>query len=210
MKRINTFLHSQAAVLLLLALALLAQTPHTAAVFQRLAHTDNILAWTHAAAYAMALEFATLLFVVRGKRSLAWLFAVVSVTANIAYYWQDAMSTVDMARALLISLALPACIAFYSHDVAGVAQDTSAAVPNTTPSRAKRASRAKPKKSAITEQDTEELLADVNLDGAPTMAQYWHSVKSGKVAEADKLTAKHFGTSQRTVQRQRLNNWQVA
>jgi hypothetical protein len=37
MKRINQFLHSEASVLLVLALALLAQTPHTATVFHRLA-----------------------------------------------------------------------------------------------------------------------------------------------------------------------------
>ena len=62
MKRINQFLHSEASVLLVLALALLAQTPHTATVFHRLATgTDglNWLAWLHAVFYAVSLEFAT-------------------------------------------------------------------------------------------------------------------------------------------------------
>lgn len=37
MKNVDRFLHSKAAVLLLLTLALLTQTPHTATVFHRLA-----------------------------------------------------------------------------------------------------------------------------------------------------------------------------
>jgi hypothetical protein len=121
MKRINQFLHSEASVLLVLALALLAQTPHTATVFHRLATgTDglNWLAWLHAVFYAVSLEFATLLFVARGNRRLAWTFAIVSVLANAAYYWHDNMTAAYMASAALISLALPACIAFYSHNVA--------------------------------------------------------------------------------------------
>src|SRR3990167_1994568 len=116
MKRINTFLHSEASILLVLALALLAQTPHTASVFHRLALSEMPfgLSWLHASFYAIALEFATLLFVVHGKRGLSWLFAGVSVLANVAYYWQSDMTVPYMASALLISLALPACIAFYS------------------------------------------------------------------------------------------------
>ncbi len=102
-------------MLVLLALALIAQTPHTATVFHRLAPSDTVLAWTHASSYAIALEFATLVFVVRKHSRLAWTFAIVSVLVNIAYYYSDALTIAMWMQIALVSLALPSCIAFYSH-----------------------------------------------------------------------------------------------
>ena len=122
MQRVNEFLRSEASTVLLLALALLAQTPHTASVFHRLAPDATGLAvqlsWLHASAYAVALEFATLIFVVRAQRALAWTFALVSVGVNVAYYWRADMQLHEMLAAALVSVALPSAIAFYSHDVA--------------------------------------------------------------------------------------------
>lgn len=221
MKRINAFLQGEASVLLLLLLALLAQTPHTAAVFHRLADVPGLLAWVHAGFYAIALEFATLLFVVRGSRSLAWLFAVVSVLANAAYYWQADMAAVDMARAALISLALPACIAFYSHDIAqsqgeGAPKAAGAAADKPAPARQKRkaakvAGRA-PATADPAEAEIEALLAGVQMDGTPTMAEYWQAshAQTGKIGSADELTAAHFGSSPRTIRQKRSEEgWQT-
>lgn len=217
MKRINTFLHSQAAVLLLLALALLAQTPHTASVFHRLAGGTNdtlwqlSASWLHAAFYAVALEFATLLFVVRGNTRLSWTFAAVSVLANAAYYWRDDMSVSYMASALLISLALPACIAFYSHGVADV-DKTPDKAQDKTPDKAQRKRRKA--KTIITDADTEALLSDVDMTqdkAQDNIAAVWQAIynETGKKTEADKLTGQHFGKSQRTIARLR-EGWQVA
>lgn len=210
MKQINQFLQSQAAVLLLLALALLAQTPHTASVFHRLANpTSGTIwhlgaGWMHAAFYAVALEFATLLFVVRGNTRLSWTFAAVSVLANAAYYWRDNMQVSYMASALLISLALPACIAFYSHGVA--AQDTPAEPAADKPKR-----KAKP---VITEDDTEALLADVDMANGTLqddISAYWQAAfaRTKRKGQADKMTGEQFGKSTRTVARLR-EGWQVA
>ena len=213
MKRINTFLHSQAAVLLLLALALLAQTPHTASVFHRLAGGTNdtlwqlSASWLHAAFYAVALEFATLLFVVRGNTRLSWTFAAVSVLANAAYYWRDAMPVSYMASALLISLALPACIAFYSHGVADVPTHDKPATVQDKPKRKPR--RTKP---VITDDDTEALLSDVDMTSTgQDMPKFWQVAyaETGRKTEADKLTGQQFGKSQRTIARLR-EGWQVA
>lgn len=124
-ERINAFLRSEAALLTLLTMALISQTPHTAVLFHRLSpQTDgvtNILAWLHAVAYAIALEFATLVFVVRGQRSLAWLFAVVSIGVNLLYYAIGEWSALYVISALLVSVALPSSIAFYSHGIAQTA-----------------------------------------------------------------------------------------
>lgn len=215
MKRINTFLHSEASVLLVLALALLAQTPHTATVFHRLATgTDGVswLAWVHASFYAVALEFATLLFVVRGNRRLAWTFAIVSVLANGAYYWHDNMTAAYIASAALISLALPACIAFYSHNVAGVAQiePNDKKMPSTPDFLPHTGNQRKPKAQSVADNVStlEEMLEGVNLDGAPvgTMAETWNGIYAATRSKgtADEKTAQAFGTSRRTVQRARL------
>ncbi len=122
MRHINSFLRSEAATLVLLALALIAQAPHAATVFHRLAPPAEgfgaVLSWIHASSYAIALELATLVFVVRGQKRLSWLFAGVSVMVNVAYYWRPDIPPVDLARAMLIAIALPAAIATYSHDVA--------------------------------------------------------------------------------------------
>ncbi|GIV82683.1 MAG: hypothetical protein KatS3mg051_2037 [Anaerolineae bacterium] len=122
MRHINGFLRSEAATLVLLALALIAQAPHAATVFHRLAPPavgfGAVLSWIHASSYAIALELATLVFVVRGQKRLSWLFAGVSVMVNVAYYWRPDIPPVDLARAMLIAIALPAAIATYSHDVA--------------------------------------------------------------------------------------------
>lgn len=141
MNRIYDFLRSDKAILLFLVLALVAQVPHAADVFHRIIpygpavcdaqsgapSRDCLLEWGHAYAYAIALESAILVFVMRGKMKLSWGFAFVSVLVNVGYYWSDAWVwdaltsavVADMLRAALVSLALPGAIAFYSHEVGG-------------------------------------------------------------------------------------------
>lgn len=121
-ERINAFLRSEAALLTLLAMALISQTPHTAVLFHRLSPVAdgpaNLATWLHAVAYAIALEFATLVFVVRGQRKLAWLFAGVSIAVNLLYYAIGEITPIYVLSALMVSVALPSSIAFYSHSVA--------------------------------------------------------------------------------------------
>lgn len=118
----KSWLRSDNATLALLVLALIAQTPHTAALFHRLAPAaDGALAWAgwlHAWAYALALEAGILLFVMRGRTAWAWGFAFASVLVNAGYYWTPGMGGADTLRAALISVMLPVAIARYSHEVA--------------------------------------------------------------------------------------------
>lgn len=120
---------------LLLALALLAQTPHTADLFHQIsphALEGGKLEWLHAWVYAVALESAVFLFVARGRIGWGNLFAVVSVAVNVGYYWRDGWILFpqteadwvrfweilpDMLRAALISGILPLAIARYSHEI---------------------------------------------------------------------------------------------
>lgn len=135
-EKINKFLRSEAALLTLLAMALISQTPHTAVLFHRLSPEANgiadIATWLHAAAYAIALEFATLVFVVRGQRRLAWLFALVSIVVNLLYYAQASeMNLIYILSTVMVSVALPVSIAFYSDSVADSVKHSDA-LPDTT------------------------------------------------------------------------------
>lgn len=164
-ERINAFLRSEAALLTLLAMALISQTPHTAVLFHRLSpQTDgvtNILAWLHAVAYAIALEFATLVFVVRGQRSLAWLFAIVSIGVNLLYYAIGEWTFLYITSALLVSVALPSSIAFYSHGIAQTAHATGAKPNAEDNAETDATSAAEPAAtSAIAAQDDVQIASD--------------------------------------------------
>ena len=119
--RVNSFLRSEAATLALVIVAIAAQGPHAAEVFLRLAPHGGWLGILHATLYAIALELATLVFVVRGRQRLAWLFAFVSVAVNFVYYAGNDLQPAQWFGGALVSLALPVSIAFYSHEVADAA-----------------------------------------------------------------------------------------
>lgn len=112
-------LRSDGVLAAVLILALAAQMPHAAAVFARLAPGAGWLGAAHAAAYALALEGAILIFVMRGRRWTSVGFAACSVAVNLAYYWPAFVAP----AALLVSVALPVAIALYSHEMAAHAQD---------------------------------------------------------------------------------------
>lgn len=112
----------------LLFTALLAQAPHAAAVFIRIAPHDAqweiVTSFVGAWVYAVALEGATAYFVWRSKMRWAITFALFSVAHNIAYYMPGAWSVTVYGAvlevryifsALLISASLPIAIAAFSH-----------------------------------------------------------------------------------------------
>lgn len=120
------FLRTPESTLLVLIAALAAQLPHSAEVFHRVSTSGGYAAlnWLHAYAFAFAVEFAVLIFVVRGQVVYSWMFAGFSIAINLVYYWQDAwlLDVSDAAPvalgALLSAVMLPLAIALYSHDVA--------------------------------------------------------------------------------------------
>lgn len=121
---------SAAAVLLFTAL--LAQSPHAAAVFMRIApHGADWEVWTSfvgAWVYAVALEGATAYFVWRSQKGWAFTFAIFSVAHNVAYYMPEAWTFTawgaelvlrNVVGSVLISISLPIAIAAFSHVQAG-------------------------------------------------------------------------------------------
>lgn len=122
-------LRTPLATLIVLATALVAQLPHAADVFRLVVRGDGIWATAHSYSYAIALELAVLLFVVQRRNIESYLFAVVSVCVNLAYYALHGVALFSVAAlpAWLISVALPAAIARYSHLIVDAAQQAAVA-----------------------------------------------------------------------------------
>lgn len=120
-----TWLRTPLATLVVLVAALLAQLPHAADVFRLLVHGEGWYAIAHSYSYAIALELAVLLFVVQRRNVESYIFAIVSVCVNLAYYALHGVNlfTYQAAPAWLISIALPAAIAQYSHLIVDAAHD---------------------------------------------------------------------------------------
>lgn len=118
---LNT-LRTPNAILVVLVLALVAQTPHAADVFRLIVRGSDWLAILHSYSFAIALELAVLLFVVQNRHIESYGFAAVSIAMNISYYYLHDVQLWSLAAlpAVLVSVALPAAIARYSHVVAEV------------------------------------------------------------------------------------------
>ena len=125
-------LRTPTAILAVLCSALLAQLPHAADVFRLIVLGDGIWATLHSYTYAVALELAVLLFVVQHRNIESYAFAVVSICVNLSYYALHGVQlfSVQALPAWLVSIALPAAIAQYSHLIAA-ASDTPDATPAT-------------------------------------------------------------------------------
>jgi len=114
------WLRTPTATLIVLCSALLAQLPHAADVFRLIVMGDGVWPVLHSYTYAVALELAVLLFVVQRRNVESYLFAAVSILVNLSYYYLHgvALFTVAALPAWLVSIALPAAIAQYSHLIA--------------------------------------------------------------------------------------------
>jgi hypothetical protein len=130
---IIAWLRTPLATLIVLCSALIAQLPHAADVFRMIVMGDGALAVAHSYTYAVALELAVLLFVVQRRNVESYIFAGVSILVNLSYYYLHgvALLTIAALPAWLISIALPAAIAQYSHLIAAATGEHEA--PATTP-----------------------------------------------------------------------------
>ena len=117
---IIAWLRTPTATLIVLCSALLAQLPHAADVFRLIVMGNGLWPVLHSYTYAIALELAVLLFVVQRRNVESYLFAGVSILVNLSYYHLHGVHlwSVAAAPAWLVSIALPAAIAQYSHLIA--------------------------------------------------------------------------------------------
>lgn len=131
------FLRSPLATLIVLCSALLAQLPHAADVFRLIVAGNGWPAILHGFTYALALELAVLLFVVQHRNVESYIFAAVSILVNLSYYYLHGVALLSVAAlpAWLVSIALPAAIAQYSHLIVAATEQGEtqpAAAPKTT------------------------------------------------------------------------------
>lgn len=118
-QRIIRFLRSTESILLFSLLALVAQTPHTATVFERIAQSnwDVVAAGIHAYVYAISAEIGILIFVLHARKMISYFFAFIAVVINLLYYWPGMQAGVDWVSAFVISIFLPTIIALYSDQI---------------------------------------------------------------------------------------------
>jgi len=187
--RAIAWLRTPLATLIVLVAALLAQLPHAADVFRLAVHGDGIWQVLHSYSYAVALELAVLLFVVQRRNVESYLFAAVSVCVNLAYYALHGVNlfTVAALPAWLISIALPAAIARYSHlivDAAHVAPEPVAQVETATPKRNKRTE--VQQDAQVEPVATLDTVADVPTIDARAQALQMHSegMNASQIARA--------------------------
>jgi hypothetical protein len=121
---IIAWLRTPLATLIVLCSALVAQLPHAADVFRLIVMGDGPLAVAHSYTYAVALELAVLLFVVQRRNVESYIFAGVSILVNLSYYYLHGVALLSVAAlpAWLVSIALPAAIAQYSHLIAAATE----------------------------------------------------------------------------------------
>jgi hypothetical protein len=117
---IIAWLRTPIATLIVLCSALLAQLPHAADVFRLIVVGEGWWPTVHSYTYAIALELAVLLFVVQRRNVESYAFAGVSILVNLSYYHLHGVQLLSVAAlpAWLVSIALPAAIAQYSHLIA--------------------------------------------------------------------------------------------
>ena len=182
---IITALRTPVATLAVLVAALLAQLPHAADVFRLVVHGSGWWQIAHSYSYAIALELAVLLFVVQRRNVESYLFAFVSICVNLAYYSLHGVNlfSVEALPAWLISIALPAAIARYSHLIvdAGIAQDDTVADTANTAAEA-------PQNDA---QDVDTIVAESSQTDAtrtPQTATVTPRKRTTKRRKATKLT----------------------
>ena len=182
------WLRTPVATLIVLCSALLAQLPHAADVFRLIVMGDGVWPVLHSYTYAIALELAVLLFVVQRRNVESYLFAAVSILVNLSYYYLHgvALFTVAALPAWLVSIALPAAIAQYSHLIAAATTQSAqhaapprtwrwrfwrkAATPATPADALARAREAQDIARLLQQDDAATLIADIAQQNARTTA----------------------------------------
>lgn len=194
MQRLKEFLQDESAILVVLLLAFLAQMPHAGAVFLSVAHESGWLQAISGLTYAVALEVATLVFVMRGKIAESWIFACFSIAVNVCYYFFPNGGPVAKG---LISLGLPLAIALYSHELSAVQVHLPFLQRKEKPAKAKPA---KPATKAVQGIADESLQAEIASDEAAQddsdrFAEYRDLQSKDEMVQAAHVLQMDFGLS---------------
>jgi len=68
--------------------------------------------------FAIAVDMAVLIFVLRGRKRLSMVFSILQIGMNLMYYYSHVESGFEWFTAMFISVVLPLAIAAFSHEIA--------------------------------------------------------------------------------------------
>lgn len=126
MKKIINWIKSESGIACFTVLALLVMIAHSAWVFEAISHFKDysIASKIQAVAFAVSVDLAILVFVLRGRTWLSIGFSIFQVMMNFLYYYERLNSGFDWFAAIFISFSLPIAIGAYSHEIASGAVKT--------------------------------------------------------------------------------------
>ena len=198
---IIAWLRTPLATLIVLCSALLAQLPHAADVFRLIVMGEGLWPVLHSYTYAVALELAVLLFVVQRRNAESYLFAGVSILVNLSYYALHGLHLWSVAAlpAWLVSIALPAAIAQYSHLIAAATAQHGGEGGASAPRASGLALVAAQGDADAALPAQGEAQESADLPASMTPAQRRTHIREQEITDAAQIAAQ-FGVSLRTAQ----------
>jgi hypothetical protein len=113
MKKIREFIISEEGIMLWTILLLIVMVSHTSYIFYNHAVTKDLLSIIMSIIYAIAVEIAILIFVLKGRTKLSLTFGFFQVIINLFYYYES----LNEYAPLLLSIEIPLALAAYSHEI---------------------------------------------------------------------------------------------
>lgn len=123
MQKLLEYIKSDKGIALFSVLSLLVMLPHSAAVFYSLSRLG--VEWfmiLQAVLFAVSVDGAVLIFVLRGKTKHSVGFTIFQVITNVFYYWTyiEEGKTFEFGASVFLSTVLPVTLAAYSHEIAEI------------------------------------------------------------------------------------------
>lgn len=120
MKKLLEYIRGIHGIAIASFLSLFVMIFHSAWVYEALTHyTDwKWLSLLQAGAFAIAVDMAVLIFVLRGRKRLSMVFSILQIGMNLMYYYSHVESGFEWLTAMFISVVLPLAIAAFSHEIA--------------------------------------------------------------------------------------------
>lgn len=120
MKKLLEYIRGIHGIAIASFLSLFVMIFHSAWVYEALTHyTDwKWLSLLQAGAFAIAVDMAVLIFVLRGRKRLSMVFSILQIGMNLMYYYSHVESDFEWFTAMFISVVLPLAIAAFSHEIA--------------------------------------------------------------------------------------------
>lgn len=137
--RIINFCKSDRGPALAILLSLTVMIFHTAATFYTVSIPDTAIGWIKTAGilgmsivFAISVDLAVLIFALRGRKVISWLFSAFQIVVNVSHFQQMNDGSALQWVQVFISFALPVAIAIFSHEIKEAKESESGTFPGTS------------------------------------------------------------------------------